>query len=210
MANGVTTRFVSLDEKTSEVLSLPEVHSTRDLSTAPKDCFGIPMLPNGSEIEGNQTNAATESAVSDVFDEASYGVWSTIMDGTSDNQVRNGTQPFGNGANAEDEDTEPVYTINKPAMSHARKERLEEFAEAFLEVSVFDVAEVWIPIGDDSDYLGQVTAVTSTDTNPILNQFVQLTEKIMVKSWSGAVGRAFATGNPVWNADLVSVEFNRQ
>jgi len=203
MTNGVTTRFVSLDEKTSEVLSLPEIHSTRDLTTAPKDCFGIPMLPNASEIEGTAPNIASESAVSDVFDEASYGVWSTIMD-TPENQVRNGAhQPFGNHGvkKAEEEDTEPVYTINKPDMPAARRERLEEFAAAFLEVSVFDVAEVWIPVGDDSDYLGQVTSVTSTDTNPILNKFVQLTEKIMVKSWSGAVGRAYATGNPVWNAD---------
>ncbi|KAL3945595.1 MAG: hypothetical protein SGBAC_000335 [Bacillariaceae sp.] len=200
MTNGVTTRFVSLDEKASEVLSLPEVQSTRDLSSAPKDCFGIPMLPDASEIDGTTNNSAKESAVSDVFDEASYGVWSTIMD-TPENPVRNGAQPFGNGANVEDEDAGPVYTINKPDMPAARQERLEEFAAAFLEVSVFDIAEVWIPVGEESDYLGQVTSVSSTDSNPILNQFVTSTEKIMVKSWSGAVGRAYSTGNPVWNAD---------
>lgn len=210
MNNGVVTRFVSLDEKASEVLSLPEVQSTRDLSSAPKDCFGIPMLPTGAEIESKtSTNKHKETAVSEVFDEASYGVWSTIMD-TPENQIRNNTQSFGNnGLNSVEDDTGPVYTINKPDMPAARRERLEEFASAFLEVSVFDMAEVWIPVGDDSDYLGQVTSVTSTDTNPILNKFVELTENIMVRSWSGAVGRAFATGNPVWNTKQVSGAFSK-
>jgi hypothetical protein len=201
MSDGVTTRFVSLDEfpAASQFLSVPEVQSEHDLYSAPKDCFGIPMLPSAAEIAGSN-NEMNDNSVSDAFDEASYGVWSTIMD--SRPEVHCSPQMNGNASGA---DTTPLYTFNKPEMPAERIERLEEFASAFLEVSVFDFAEIWIPIGGQSDYLGQVTSIISTDSNPLVHEFIQSTEKILIKSWSGAIGRAFASGNPVWSSNRVSL-----
>ena len=98
----------------------------------------------------------------------------------------------------------PVYAMNKPTMAKERQDRLEEFAAAFLDVSVFELAEVWVPIGD-SGHLGQVTSVISSDskTNQSLHDFQSMSEKILVAYWSGAVGRAFSSGNPVWSANQV-------
>jgi hypothetical protein len=199
MSDGVTTLFVSLDESASQVLSVPEVQSEHDLYSAPKDCFGIPMLPSAAEI-ASANKEMNETAVSDAFDEASYGVWSTIMDSSPE---MHGSANM--NENASGVDTTPLYTFNKPEMPAERIERLEEFASAFLEVSVFDFAEIWIPIGGQSDYLGQVTSIISTDSNPLVHEFIQSTEKILIKSWSGAIGRAFASGNPVWSSNRVSL-----
>ena len=214
LSDGVTTRFVSLDDAPigSEPVSLPEVHSNHDLKDAPKDCFGIPMLPSMSEIGGNNDGLGDVhgSGGSDAFDEASYGVWSTIMENidqpttnsvsdqhTTEHHTYNTFQ-----ATVADDASIPVYATNTPEMAKERKDRLEEFASAFLEVSVFDVAEVWIPIG--GDYLGQVTSIISTGSNESLKEFQRLGEKILIKYWSGAVGRAFSSGNPVWSANRVS------
>jgi hypothetical protein len=219
LSEGVTTRFVSLDDAPigSESISLPEVHSEHDLADAPKDCFGIPMLPSMAELGGAAGGGLADvqgSTVSDAFDEASYGVWSTIME-TIDHPT---TDPLANSLTTEhttytngfkvpptNDASTPVYAMNMPVMAKERRERLEEFASAFLEVSVFDVAEVWIPIGGQNDYLGQVTSIISTDSNEALNEFQRLGEKMLIKYWSGAVGRAFSSGNPVWSANRVSL-----
>jgi hypothetical protein len=217
LADGVVTRFVSLDDALgSELVSAPEMHSTHDLSAAPKDCFGIPMLPSMAELGGTGSSGYGDSqgaTLSDAFDEASYGVWSTIMETTDlpdeltdqqsiqqPNSVNGTTQyvPM-------DDSAGPVLAINKPEMPRERQERLEEFASAFLDVSVFDVAEVWVPIGGQSDYLGQVTCISSTDSNEALNEFTSSSGKFLIKYWSGAVGRAFSSGNPVWSANQVSI-----
>lgn len=203
LSDGVTTRFVSLDESLipSETLSMPEVHSDHDLASAPKDCFGIPMLPSNSEIAGTSKDFGGV-AVSDAFDEASYGIWSTIMDTEASSAGRNST--IYNGSSMQNNgitDSTPLYTVNKPEMPRERRERLEEFASAFLEVSVFDFAEVWIPVGGQSEFLGQVTSITSSNFNPLLDDFIQKGEKILIKNWSGAVGRAFASSNPVWSSN---------
>ena len=97
-----------------------------------------------------------------------------------------------------------LQTFHKPYMSDQRRERLEEFASAFLDVSVFDVADVWTTTGDQSDYLGHITSITSSETNETLNDFKRLSENVMIKFWSGAVGRAYSSGNPVWSCNPVS------
>lgn len=207
LADGVTTRFVSLDESLipSEKLSMPEVHNDHDLATAPKDCFGIPMLPSVAEIAGTDKDT-NGTAISDAFDEASYGIWSTIMDTIEGPSIER-NQNFQSSTSTQNDGattTEPLLITNKPEMPLERRQRLEEFASAFLEVSVFDFAEVWIPIGGQPDYLGQVTSIMTTSFNPVLNDFIQNGEKVLIKSWSGAVGRAFASGNPVWSSNRVS------
>lgn len=205
----VITRFVSLDDAPIGVgqLSVAEVHSNHDLANAPKDCFGIPMLPSVPFLDGNDPLSG-----SDAFDEASYGVWSTIMD-TVDQHVlgsdlleatlMNTSHLQGTSFGPIHEATAPLYALNKPSMDKERLDRLEEFASAFLDVSVFDFAEVWVPIDEHSDHLGQVTSIISSDskTNQALQDFEKMSERILVRFWSGAVGRAFSSGNPVWSAN---------
>lgn len=204
----VITRFVSLDDAPIGVgqLSVAEVHSNHDLANAPKDCFGIPMLPSAPLLDGSDPLSG-----SDAFDEASYGVWSTIMDNADLSVVGADLLDMSTSLNQTTsvgpihESSAPVYANSKPTMDKERLDRLEEFASAFLDVSVFDFAEVWVPIDDHSDYLGQVTSIVSSDskTNQALQEFERMSEKILVRLWSGAVGRAFSSGNPVWSANPV-------
>ena len=231
--DGVETRFVSLEvghlNSDSDPREAPEIHTKHELAAAPKDCFGIPMLPSFAELGGPGVggNASSEnSQLSDAFDEASYGVWSTIMENIEQSDVGplfdSGNQQnpnsmhmasdsmSGNGDGNPDMSAQsnifsgPVRTTKKISMSKARKERLEEFAGAFLNVSVFDVADVWIPLDGQLDYLSHVISVSSTHTNESLNSFMEASENILIKYWSGAVGRAFSSGNPVWSANPVS------
>jgi hypothetical protein len=213
MADGsVITRFVSLDDAPvgGGQLHVPEVHSNHELVNAPKDCFGIPMLPSVTMLD---TNDGAEA-----FDEASYGVWSTIME-NADQQVSGSElldtdnthlkQLQGSFEVPEPETASPIYAINRPTMEKDRLDRLEEFAAAFLDVSVFDCAEVWVPIGEQAGYLGQVTSIVSSDSksNQSLQDFEKASEKVLIKFWSGAVGRAFSSGNPVWSANQVCLEW---
>jgi hypothetical protein len=220
LSDGVTTRFVSLDENPMEnhQLAIPEVHSDHDLGSAPRDCFGIPMLPAVAEL-GSSTPTRSEEygeTVTDAFDEASYGVWSTIMNTLDQPSVLcDDTPPHsGNshepltitelGNSSQNDTSTTLTTITKPYMAVERQERLHEFASAFLDVSVFDLAEVWLPLGQGSDALGLVTSVTSTTSNFSLNDFTMESEKCLIKYWSGAVGRAYSSGNPVWSFNRVS------
>jgi hypothetical protein len=214
LSDGVTTRFVSLDENPMEnsQLAIPEIHSDHDLENAPRDCFGIPMLPAVAELGSSALKRSDEygETVTDVFDEASYGVWSTIMQSLDDSPSHswNVADPIslsdmGNSLSKMDMSTDAT-TITKPGMAIERQERLQEFASAFLEVSVFDLAEVWLPLEQGTDALSLVKSVTSTSSNLSLNDFTMESEKRLIKHWSGAVGRAFSSGNPVWSFNKVS------
>ena len=227
--DGVETRFVSLEVGQSNAIAdpreAPEVHTKHELAAAPKDCFGIPMLPSFAELGGpgvgnDRAATAQNSQLSDAFDEASYGVWSTIMENidqsdvgplfdsanqqnpnSADDANQGGNPPF----NAQNNSfSAPLRTTKKISMSKQRRDRLEEFATAFLNVSVFDVADVWIPLDGQLDYLSHVISTSSTTTNEVLNSFMGASENILIKYWSGAVGRAFSSGNPVWSANPVS------
>lgn len=215
LSDGVTTRFVSLDENPEEqtALCLPEVHSDHDLVSAPRDCFGIPMLPAVAELGSSQGNRSEihGDTVLDAFDEASYGVWSTIMQTYDEpnalDEAPSGYEDHTQMPSFNESNTmtllSPQYMINKPYMAAERQDRLQEFSSAFLDVSVFDLAEVWLPIGQGSDFLGLVTSVMSSDNNSNLNEFTRQSEKIPIKFWSGAVGRAYSSGNPVWSFNKV-------
>lgn len=198
LGEGVTARFVSLDQHDNE--ASPEKHSDHVLSLAPKDTFGIPMLPSFAEL-GAVTVPEDEDV--DVFDEASYGIWNTIMETMKDGSVDY-------DASGNNYDLQRDLQTGNPAtwaqrgetgasaavISEARKERLEEFCQAFLGMSVFDLADVWVPVS--SDALGHVMSVSN---NPSLASFETQSELSIIKNWTGAVGRAFASGNPVWSAN---------
>lgn len=224
LRDGVTTRFVPLDQDDSNhprgnhsTLSA-EVHSSHDLENAPRDCFGIPMLPAVAEL-ANTRQSNTEAygdSVSDAFDEASYGVWSTIMqsldppdvlDDISQLMQEQHVIPLALQQSQSPDGT--LYADRKPYMAPERQERLEEFANAFLGVSVFELAEVWLPLGPQSDCLGLVTSVMNENTsNVALRSFKMESERVLVKFWSGAVGRAYSSGNPVWSTNRVSSFFS--
>lgn len=279
---GVTARFVSFkegiddnddtimhDAETStadnndNIITNANAHS-HELSAAPKDCFGIPMLPSASELAGvssrNRANqelsndnadgtCSSPSSVSDAFDEASYGVWSTVMNNplkkeidinkvttdTDENRPRlNSLEMLVAYDDDNPLDIDSTYvdvealvestlsipdnnaTINKSdnlienSISASKRERLEEFATAFLGMSVFDVADVWMPLSavtTPSSTLFHVMSVTASNENDnvILNAFKHRSSKSSIKMWSGAVGRAFGSGNPVWsyNQDVI-------
>ena len=215
LGEGVTARFMSFPEEGSDSPnSEPEVHSDHELSLAPKDTFGIPMLPSFAEI-GN----VTPDENIEIFDEASYGIWSTIM-GTNleDGQQLDPSQAFDFSrelqAMSESDSNEPdsippqkmssALVLSHPTslLQENRRQRLEEFCEAFLGMSVFDLADVWVPVGEEEpESLRMAMSVASTASNDYVNQFRLCSELSVIKFWAGAVGRAFSSGNPVWTAN---------
>ncbi|KAL7555349.1 hypothetical protein ACA910_001386 [Epithemia clementina (nom. ined.)] len=215
LGEGVTARFVSLDDAHSSMLGNritsgsddPERSSGHDLSEAPKDTFGIPMLPTFAEL--GQMTAGTEDL--EAFDEATYGIWTTIMENNDDPLYQlvadaDMTTP----ETKREEDVTQVYQLSSAVttpLKESRKQRLVEFCDAFLGMSVFDLADVWAPSDANSPYptdtLCHVVTVKSADSagNPALAKFQQVSERTLIKFWNGAVGRAYATGNPVWSSN---------
>jgi len=230
LGEGVTTRFLSIDDNKNK-------SNQRDLASAPKDCFGIPMLPDFAEL-GNENSAPapavprithqTTGADQDAFDEASYGVWSTIMrerphlatqqqqQQQQDHEALDDISGLPMGVNegvgvnpAEDDSIDPksLVATNKPTIDRKRKEQVEEFCEAFLGMSVFDIADVWIPAGPSHpDCLSHVVTITSCSSvqSNAINEFKRVSGYTLIKFWSGAVGRAYSSGNPVWSCNPVS------
>lgn len=184
-----------------------------DVTGAPKDCFGIPMLPSFAELGGRAAEddaANPSSTVCDPFDEASFGIWATIMhspdEAAGSTEHEKQSDSIVASRQALDENGVPRIEpfMDKPLMPVHRRERLEEFCAAFLELSVFDVSDVWMPVeGEAYGTLGHVTSNVSTDKNAALNDFMLVSQYSQIKLWSGAVGRAFASGNPVWSANCV-------
>jgi hypothetical protein len=233
---GVTARFVSIDEDRSGS-STPDVVYGHDLASAPKDCFGIPMLPGFAELDNNNSmsgtfppgnhidNGRASPPIEDVFDEASYGVWSTIMQDRPPVVASPSPSPYEEELIAVEDglpvglnegipdpamdddyfDPKSLIITTKRSLDRQRKERLEEFCSAFLGMSVFDVADVWIPAGPSHpDCLSHVTSVTSGNQSNILSEFKRVSGYTLIKFWSGAVGRAYSSGNPVWSCNPVS------
>eukprot|EP00816_Leptocylindrus_hargravesii_P011030 CAMPEP_0196823004 /NCGR_PEP_ID=MMETSP1362-20130617/85680_1 /TAXON_ID=163516 /ORGANISM="Leptocylindrus danicus, Strain CCMP1856" /LENGTH=1194 /DNA_ID=CAMNT_0042202721 /DNA_START=298 /DNA_END=3883 /DNA_ORIENTATION=+ len=286
--------------------SEPEVHIVHDISTEPCDSFGIPMLPTeGYDFHYDMDLSGDDNSIFDgTFDEASYGVWSTIMQSEQANaginaisnhgddqaledgtvgQRRVVTLLNGNASTAEGEEqksmlpqrissdsslnllaqvtasayepfpndelenidvtnsvdtsfssdfirqnsTNSLGGINENRASRsahashvrkitkAKKDRLEEFAQAFLGMSVFDIADIWMPFDETTDkndvmLLNHVSSMTNDPKNEDFIAFRQFSVGSTVKMWSGAVGRAFASGNPVWSRnEKMIVDSNR-
>lgn len=217
LGEGISTRFVSLDEhhhdhdhRTRSQSDEPEKHAEHSLSRAPKDTFGIPMLPSFAELENQQSSLTPDETAEDAFDDATYGIWTTIMETLDGAENDLNEQPVdGENPLLREQTTEsfalPIAFHSTDPMKECRKNRLEEFCSAFLGMSVFDMADVWVPAGRDyPDSLRHVMSVTSTDKNPVLNQFQMSSENTLIKHWTGAVGTAFAGGNPVWSEKLTT------
>ena len=196
LGEGITTRFVSLDDhhnhdrSTSPSMDV-EVHNVHELTSAPKDTFGIPMLPGLDDI------GLDEAA--DAFDEATYGIWATIMDPNSVEDFQT-TELSWADSGQDSTCSLSAPTTNRVQLPELRRERLEEFCHAFIGMSVFDLADVWVPAGDSyPDLLQHVMSVANIINNDSIRNFFQSSERTLVQSWSGAIGRAYASGNPVWS-----------
>jgi hypothetical protein len=162
---------------------------------------------------------------SDVFDDASYGLWSTIMNSSSGDI----TQALQNSSSSSmlglhhssalvksqlpssstamvDSSVIQKAVLEAQNLSPIRKDRLEEFASAFLGLSVFDAADIWVCVsrnGGVVEGLTQSFSVLVTQTNEGLNFFTNASAGCIVRPWNGAVGRAFWSGNPVWSSNKV-------
>lgn len=205
LGEGVTAKFVSFniqddddDMKPNQLTTVhhprtSSINSENDLRNAQKDDFGIPMLP---VQEGNTLD---NMLITDAFDEASYGVWSTIMNSASGNAIR-------------------TSTMIASKMEIIR-ERLEEFLCAFLGMSMFDVGDAWVlssadgdispggGVGDDkAKTLKCLFTVAATENNPGVNTFRGVSANSSIQIGDGAVGKAFSSGYPVWSSDKVSFD----
>jgi hypothetical protein len=206
LGEGVTAKFVSFNiqddydvnpkskhlnhthQLTLQHPRTSSINSVNDLRNAPKDDFGIPMLP-GEQEENNLDNIL----ITDAFDEASYGVWSTIMNSASGNTIRTSTTI-----------ASKMETI---------RERLEEFLCAFLGMSVFDVGDAWVLSSADGENGGGdhdkrrtlkcLFTVVATENNPGINAFRAVSGNSSIQIGDGAVGKAFSSGYPVWSSDKV-------
>ena len=207
LGEGVTAKFVSFNIQDDEYI--PEsntldsqqlamhhpransIHSVNDLRDAPKDDFGIPMLP-----ADNYENSDNILVIDD-FDEASYGVWSTIMNSASGNTIRTST------------------TI--ASKLGIIRERLEEFLCAFLGMSMFDVGDAWVLSSADGEGVGNARddkkrtlkclfTAAATENNQGINAFRGISENSSIQSGDGAIGKAFSSGYPVWSSDKVRSE----
>mmetsp|Transcript_7961 Transcript_7961/g.18600 ORF Transcript_7961/g.18600 Transcript_7961/m.18600 type:complete len:1142 (-) Transcript_7961:12-3437(-) len=219
LADGVMAQFMSFNIKDG-VESSAGLHSSspggtiNDLQCAPKDHFGIPMLPTSCEMATLDDHNA--------FDEASYGVWSTIMNserhqaGTGGPaktsgvrmDINNKSSQRGNMASALAGDQNDMLNVDK---MHLIKGRLEEFAHAFLGMSIFDLADAWtlasaLPArvtsndGGTHRQLKCLFSVAATEKNPDINYLRELSGQTYINVGDGAVGKAFSSGYPVWNS----------
>jgi hypothetical protein len=156
---------------------------------------------------------------SDVFDDASYGLWNTIMNSSFDGSLSKlpasksssalVTSSHFNSSSLTllNPTTIQKYGLQIQSLSSIRKERLEEFASAFLGLSVFDAADVWVPVNRNGSVVEGLThafSVLVTQNNEGLNQFQSASVGCIVLPWSGAIGQAFWSGNPVWSTNKVS------
>jgi hypothetical protein len=163
-------RFIRKTAMSSSIPSLmPAISSSdfhvHDVRDAPKDCFGIPMLPDYAEFGFENENKSrtqspfSEESASEAFDEALYGIWSTIMqlgssfNNKSDNngvatRVTPPTPPSSVDSSVVEDETfvTPAWNSDLDLIPNSKRERLEDFAVGCLGASAFDVADVWVPV----------------------------------------------------------------
>jgi hypothetical protein len=230
--DGVVARFVSFKNSSDEaeleahVNTRPEIHIVHDVRDAPKDCFGIPMLPDYAEFGFENENKSrtqspfSEESASEAFDEASYGIWSTIMqlgssfNNKSDNngvatRVTPPTPPSSVDSSVVEDETivTPAWNSDLDLIPNSKRERLEDFAVGFLGASAFDVADVWVPVNYGQLQVLRCVATASSFAvgGDKVETFKMTSLKTSLSVWSGAVGRAYGSGNPVWSSNYVSI-----
>lgn len=200
-----------------------------EVTLAPKDHYGIPILPSTAELDISQREKGSSPLSEDLafaFDHASYGVWSTIMNLPSDDDT-NAALKMKLSLKAS-QSNYPLPTVTTPKGSPLfsltsscdsillsgerlctppeRGDRLEEFASAFLGMSVFDLADVWIPdLNRSGDVrLNHLCSVSVADRNEGLNCLMEVSQNLVIKARSGVIGKVYNSGNPIWGTNQVS------
>jgi len=114
-----------------------------------------------------------------------------------------GTYPLSGGSAAS--------TTLPQSMQNGSFARLEEFAQSFLAMSVFDLADIWIPLPGANDMMLSHAATVACDhMNEDFISFHCLNCMVNIHAWDGCVGQAFSSANPVWGTDHATiVDFNR-
>ena len=239
---------VHVNDRPSQMMGVEEGFKSvfdNDVRKAPKDDWGIPMLPTETDVKRkhtltistantNPTSApfsspsptpttysnnyldAIDDVITDAFDDASYGVWSTIMNSsgmsaTSDaDEERSCSSSNRRGNNV----GTSISTSSASIFGNSKFARLEEFAAAFLGMSVFDVADVWTMGGNSQqheDGTGNVATnhpmhleclftVAATNTNPQINALRSASMNASIEVADGVVGRAYNSGCSVWSS----------
>lgn len=152
---------------------------------------------NNNSTQKRLSFLADNNETNDDFDNSTFGLWSTIMNGPTKKR----SEP-------------PLQQNNDPGFQHKinylepdRRVRLEEFVTAFLGFSLFDIADVWTPIYDANGVVSLHNVLTAnseqTDAFSNVQYFKNVSNNTYIKPWSGAVGRAYSTGNPVWSTNSV-------
>jgi len=164
------------------------------------------MLPWFAELgDSKDDDRMNTTTASNAFDEASYGVWNTIMEDAPD-FAKPDEITSSNYETVKFDEQLPYQLCSKSEqMPQMRIDRLEEFASAFLGMSQFDIVDVWLPPSlEHVDALTNITNVfASSKQSNLMEEFRTISSQTLIKVWSGAVGRAFGSGNPVWSSNPV-------
>lgn len=230
LGEGVVACCLSFSNKLDLSETSNEQHQTEALfNSLRKDSLDMPKLPSSSDLSSMDCAASSDNVSPDnLFDESSFGLWSAIMNTNIDEQLENiittdeelfvptdvndslqavkphvvrSVSSVSIGSNS----SESSVASLKPMLPPGKRDRLEEFIQGFLGMSIFEAADVWIPCSGKKIQL--LTHVfTSVKPNiPDFSDFRMTSSGSNIKIWSGAVGRAYGSGNPVWsnNIDII-------
>jgi hypothetical protein len=161
----------------------------------------LDLQTNRRSRSSSTSTGSDDCAAANAFDQASYGLWSTIMENPEITTVIENIPNETTSAAA----AIVISTQQTPLLHPERQARLEEFSSAFLAMSVFEIADFWIPSSSNGSatYLHHVFSLSSNEDNPSLNYFKSSSTKQVVNGWSGAVGRAYCSGIAVWSTNMV-------
>ena len=213
LGKGVEAHFLSLNGDNSKSFG--------------QSCIGSnALMVSPTLAASNQLNTITSREQSRTFsfddtmfsldDESNYAVWSTIMNtdlidslvgdcNLNSNACDKGiiskvrTHSFTEGGLQHEAQVDFRNDIN---MHQDKLFRLEEFAQGFLGMSVFDIADVWMPdhSNENDEVLKHVLSVTKDPKNDDFLTFKDFSRLAKIPLWSGAVGRAFVTFQTIWES----------
>jgi len=232
MGSGISAQLIPYDYKTGHDLLTSQVHHD-EMSQTNNLLNNTPLLVSNNIVESyspphDDLQTLVENIDTDVFDDASYGLWSTIMNASSTSNditqtLKNNHQKsmlhLSDSSSAlvkshlnssstamVNSSVIPTVILEAQNLSSIRKDRLEEFASAFLGLSVFDAADIWVCVSRNGGVVEGLThsfSVLVTQANEGLNYFEKASAGCIVTPWNGAVGRAFWSGNAVWSSNKV-------
>ena len=203
IGNGVKAHFLSFDRGTSIHFS-QSITESNILNVSPMtgslSPFDIPRK--------RPRNLSFDDTPFSLDDDSNYAVWSTIM---NTELIDSLTSTYDSITDFTDtgvvskvsQCSLEVRTINEEIDLYKDKLcRLEEFALGFLGMSVFDIADIWMPENsmDENVLLKNVLTVSKDPKNDDFLAFEGFSRSANIPLWTGTIGRAFVTFQTVWNS----------